>query len=57
MNSDPIYTLSPKLTRKIVILYLDAQVLYNQLQELFQLYSINAIQKIFYPLNLFFFVT
>lgn len=57
MNSDPTYTLSPKLTRKIVILYLDAQVLYNQLQELFQLYSINAIQKIFYPLNLFFFVT
>lgn len=29
MNSDPIYTLSPKLTRKIVILYLDAQALYN----------------------------
>lgn len=57
MNSDPIYTLSPKLTRKIVILYLDAQVLYNQLQELFHSYSINTLHSIFYPLNLFFFVT
>lgn len=46
MNSDPKYTLSPRLSKKIVILYLDAQVLYNQLQELFQSYSIYTLQKI-----------
>lgn len=32
MNSDPKYTLSPRLSKKNSYIYLDAQVLYNKLQ-------------------------